>query len=174
MSLRGTKQSPSGTDRTNMRRAYQVIARNDIFFFLLTTLCLFSFLQISIAQQTNWAGKYLYEEEPQKNAGDGPMSMEWGFNITQKANKLQGLLDVNGQTTYFQYLTDIVNTPTGVNIVFVKQTDGPVYPYNQPKRGDVLFTLTKKNNKVVTTWGTLKPILTDKPPKTCNDCFIKH
>jgi Family of unknown function (DUF5991) len=174
MSLRGTKQTRSYTDRTDRRRDCHAIARNDIFLFFLIILCIFSFIQKSAAQQPNWAGKYLYEEEPLKNAGGGPMIMEWQFAITSKANKLQGLLDVSGQTTFFQYLTDIVNTPTGINVVFVKQTDGPVYPNSQPKKGDILFTLSKKGNKIITVWGTLSPMLTDKPPKTCNDCFIKH
>ena len=174
MSLRGTKQPRSHTEFTSQRRGCRAIARNDIFFFLLTILCLFSFIQKSSAQQPNWVGKYLYEEDPQQNAGGGPMIMEWKIAITQKANKLQGLLDVSGQTTFFQYLTDVVNTPAGINIVFVKQTDGPVYQYNQPKKGDILFTLTKKGSKILTVWGTLSPMLTNKPPKTCNDCFIKH
>jgi hypothetical protein len=116
----------------------------------------------------NWAGKYHYDEEPVKANAGYAMVMEWDLTIIKNGHRYTGTIEINGQQTYIKALTDIVEDKDGIRIVFNRLLDG----IGNNKKGDVLFLLRRKDNKLVTQWASLTPILAEKYPKECT-CFIK-
>lgn len=119
----------------------------------------------------SWVGKYKYEEKPVKALAGYYMAMVWDLIITKVDNHYQALLNINGQQTFIEYLTDIQGNSKSIDINFNKQTDGPVYPDNTPFKRERLFTLVRNNRRLTTKWGKLTPRLPEKPPASCS-CFL--
>ncbi|MFI5159409.1 MAG: DUF5991 domain-containing protein [Sphingobacteriales bacterium] len=119
-----------------------------------------------------WVGKYEYVEQPVKGfSGHYDMLMGWDLVITKTGDHYQARLNINGYQTFIEYLTDIDGSSNSINVKFNKQTDGPIYPYANPVKGERLFTLKRVDGKLVTTWGKLAPRLLQNPPRRCT-CFI--
>lgn len=117
----------------------------------------------------NWTGSYDYEEEPIKANAGYYMVMEWTLSIYKNSDTYQGVLEVNGQQTYIKLLTDIVGDSNAIAITYNNLIDGS----NQNlKKGDTLFILSRKVDKLNTTWFALEPRLLENPPKECN-CFMQ-
>lgn len=117
----------------------------------------------------NWIGKYEYGEEPIKAVAGYYMILGWELSIYKTKNEYQGVLDVNGQQTFMKLLSDIVGDTNSVAIIYNSLIDGSVNPI---KKGDTLFTLSKRAGGIETNWFAFEPILAENPPKKCN-CFMR-
>jgi hypothetical protein len=140
------------------------------------TLVIFSILVSTIASCSNttsttnlntWIGKYSYDEEPIKAIAGYSMTMAWTLSIDKKNDSCQGILEVNGQQTYFKLLADISGDRDSIALTYNKLIDGAG---ENLKRGDTLFCLLKIGNEIKTKWVSLEPRLADNPPKECK-CF---
>lgn len=139
---------------------------------LVALLANFSYSQSRDGENLDsWIGKYEYVEQPISNAsGIYDIIMGWELVITKTGDHYKALLNINGHLTFIEYLTDIDGSSNSINIKFNKQTDGPIYPYDNPVKGERLFTLKRVDGKLVTTWGKLTPRLLQNPPMRCA-CF---
>jgi len=117
----------------------------------------------------NWIGHYGYSEEPVQALAGYNMVMIWDLSITKKNDSCQGILEVNGQQTFFKLLADISGDSSSIAIVYNRMLDG--VPGNW-KRGDTLFTLSKGSKGLNTKWFLLEPRLLEKVPRECN-CFSR-
>lgn len=121
----------------------------------------------SASNLESWTGEYSYGEEPIKAIAGYNMMMIWELSISKTNDTCQGVLEVNGQQTYIKLLTDISGDTNSIALIYNKLIDGSD---ENLKKGDTLFLLLKKGNKINTKWVSLNPRLPDNPPKECN-CF---
>ncbi|GAB3833612.1 DUF5991 domain-containing protein [Hymenobacter jeollabukensis] len=107
----------------------------------------------------NWAGTYLYEEEPVKALAGYSMAMTWKLGLQPQNGALGGQLSVEGQQTFMKLKVRATGTPTDAQVLFVQGLDGA--RFQQLKSGDVLFRLHKdaKTGRTLTYWGKLQPRL---------------
>jgi sulfur carrier protein ThiS len=144
-----------------------------MFKFLLFSLLVLIFISCSNIDSSkylcNWVGNYSYEEEPRKANADYYMAMAWTLSINNNSDTCQNVLEVNGQQTYIKLLTDISGDTNTIAIKYNKLIEGSD---EHLKKGDTLFTLSKRAGKLITKWLTFEPRLLDNQPKECN-CFIQ-
>jgi hypothetical protein len=115
----------------------------------------------------NWVGEYGFEETAvEANAGYS-MVMDWSLSIKKQNDIYEGILEVNGQQTFLKLKMDIQGDASEIAIVYNRVIDGS---NEQLKKGDTLFTLTKRSGKLKTLWFKLAPRLLENQPKECN-CF---
>lgn len=114
----------------------------------------------------SWKGRYVYEEEPLPPTGGVAPGMEWDLDVRDTATGPYALLDVNGLQTFVHARTTLELTPDHLLVRYDSLLDGSA----TWKRGDTLFTLSRKGRNLTTHWKTAEPILRDDMPRSCN-CF---
>lgn len=107
----------------------------------------------------DWVGDYAFHEEPVPTATGINKIMEWEFTVAQdqQADTCFGTLEITGLTTYIKLLTTLSGDSSRVDVVYNKYLDGS----HEFKPGDVLFSMYKDSNQIVTTWNQLRPLLVD-------------
>jgi hypothetical protein len=115
---------------------------------------------------SDWVGDYAFHEDPVPTATGINKIMEWELSVSQKNDTCFGTLEITGLTTYIKLLTTLSGDSSGVDVVYNKYLDGS----QDFKPGDVLFSLHKDSNHVITTWNKLQPMLADNPD-TEGACF---
>jgi hypothetical protein len=110
---------------------------------------------------SNWIGDYAFHEDPVPTATGINKIMEWELTVsqTQNSDTCFGTLEITGLTTYIKLLTTLSGDSSRVDVVYNKYLDGS----HDFKPGDVLFSLHKDSNQIVTTWNKLQPMLEDNP-----------
>ena len=110
---------------------------------------------------SNWVGDYAFHEDPVPTATGINKIMEWELTVsqTQQNDTCFGTLEITGLTTYIKLLTTLSGDSSRVDVVYNKYLDGS----HDFKPGDVLFSLHKDSNQIVTTWNQLQPMLEDNP-----------
>jgi hypothetical protein len=110
---------------------------------------------------SNWIGDYAFHEDPVPTATGINKIMEWELTVsqTQNSDTCFGTLEITGLTTYIKLLTTLSGDSSRVDVVYNKYLDGS----HDFKPGDVLFSLHKDSNQIVTTWNQLQPMLEDNP-----------
>lgn len=140
------------------------------FLFLLILILAFSTCSSNDQSKNfdSWIGNYNFEEEPIKAIAGYNMAMVWVLSIKKESDTWQGVLEVNGQQTYIKLLTDISGNTNSIAITFDSLIEGSG---EHLKKGDTLFTLSRKTDKLITEWSALEPRLSEKHLNQCN-CFI--
>jgi hypothetical protein len=115
---------------------------------------------------TDWVGDYAFHEAPVPTSTGINKIMEWELSVSQQSDTCFGTLEITGLTTYVKLLTTLSGDSSRVDVVYNKYLDGE----QDFKPGDVLFTLYKDSNQIVTTWNQLRPMLTDEPDRE-GACF---
>ena len=113
----------------------------------------------SFGHCTNWVGDYSYHELPVPTATGINKIMEWEFSVSQQNDTCWGTLEITGLTTYIKLLTTVSGDSSRVDVMYNKYLDGS----QDFKPGDVLFSLHKEGNQVITNWKRLQPMLAEFP-----------
>jgi hypothetical protein len=108
---------------------------------------------------TDWVGEYSYYEDPVPTATGINKIMQWELSVSQQNDTCWGTLEITGLTTYIKLLTTLSGDSSRVDVIYNKYLDG-MEDFNP---GDVLFSLSKDSNKIITTWNRLQPLLADNP-----------
>jgi hypothetical protein len=122
--------------------------------FILVTACSKTHTGRSCA---GWAGQYTYNEDPVPTSTGINRIMLWDLNITEQGDTCWGELEITGLRTYVKLLTVLSGDSSHVNVIYNKYLDGE----EEFREGDVLFSLSKENNKLITTWHTMQPRLSE-------------
>ena len=143
------------------------------FLFILSILNFSGLILLSCSNKHNspnlnsWIGNYGYEEDPIKAIAGYNMMMVWEFDIVKNEKTYKGILEVNGQQTFTKLATNISGDSSKIFIMYDSLIDGSK---ELLKTGDTLFSLSKKQGKLITNWYSLEPRLPEFPPKECA-CF---
>jgi len=106
---------------------------------------------------TNWVGDYSYHEDPVPTATGINKIMEWELSVSQQHDTCWGTLEITGLTTYIKLLTILSGDSSKVDVVYNSYLDGS----QDFKPGDVLFSLRRDSNTIITTWNRLTPMLAE-------------
>jgi hypothetical protein len=115
---------------------------------------------------SNWVGDYAFHEDPVPTATGINKIMQWELSVAQKSDTCFGTLEITGLTTYIKLLTTLSGDSSKVDVLYNKYLDGS----QDFKPGDVLFSLHRDSNHIVTTWKQLQPMLAEDP-ETSGACF---
>lgn len=115
---------------------------------------------------TDWVGDYTYYEDPVPTSTGINKIMQWEMSVSQQRDTCWGTLEITGLTTYIKILTTLSGDSSKVDVIYNKYLDGSE-DFNP---GDVLFSLSKDSNKIITTWNRLQPLLGDNP-EAAGTCF---
>jgi hypothetical protein len=131
---------------------------------ILSFIVLFFIVQACSTSNTGkncavWAGEYSYKEDPVPTATGINRIMEWELSVSQQRDTCWGLLEITGLTTYVKLLTTLSGDSSKVDVIYNKYLDGA----EDFRPGDILFSLRRDSNNVITCWNTLQPKLTDFP-----------
>ena len=110
----------------------------------------------------NWLGVYEFYEFSEPN-----INMLYKIEVFKESNSYFADVKIDGfQTSTRIRCTVSVNNNT-LKIFFKEYL--PDNTHELYRSGDALLKLTKKDNKILTEWGELRPILTtnNKPGKVC-------
>ena len=108
---------------------------------------------------SDWIGNYAFHEDPVPTATGINKIMEWEFSVAQKSDTCFGTLEITGLTTYIKLLTTLSGDSSRVDVVYNKYLDGS-HDFNP---GEVLFSLYRDSNHIITRWKRLQPMLADDP-----------
>ncbi|OQP44625.1 hypothetical protein A4H97_09665 [Niastella yeongjuensis] len=122
----------------------------------------------SFAHCTDWVGDYSYHELPVPTATGINKIMEWELSVTQQHDTCFGTLEITGLTTYIKLLTTLSGDSSQVEVAYYKYLDGS----QDFKPGEVLFSLNKDGETLLTDWKTLQPMLVEFPAME-GICFNK-
>jgi hypothetical protein len=123
----------------------------------LTTCMLISLFSLSACAQTqNWNGIYSYDASLGENVAEDKILIEYVFTL----DKNKCVISSQGYQTYEKILCAAAESEGNLVVTFSSYEDGStknaydveIYP---PK--STLFTLTQKDSKLITTWGSLAP-----------------
>ena len=107
----------------------------------------------------NWVGKYEYNEKPVKALAGYNMVMLWTIEIKQEKENYVALIEVNGQQTYMLIQATVNGDKNKVKLIFDKGIEG--VGYENFKKGDSLIELHVENEKIITKWNKLTPMLVE-------------
>jgi len=113
----------------------------------------------SLKNCTNWVGDYSFHELPVPTATGINKIMEWELSVSQQRDTCFGTLEITGLTTYIKLLTTLSGDSSKVNVTYYKYLDGS----QDYKPGEVLFSLNKDGNNIITGWKRLQPMLVEFP-----------
>lgn len=116
---------------------------------------------------TNWIGDYVYKEDPVEAVQGIYRNMVWQLSIQLQNDTCRGVLELMGDRTYVKALTTINGDSNYVDVVFNKLLDGVDENLIE---GETLFSMTRDNGKIITTWDRLEPRLEEFPAEECI-CF---
>lgn len=106
---------------------------------------------------SDWVGDYSFHEDPVPTATGINKIMEWELSVSQLRDTCWGTLEITGLTTYIKLLTTLSGDSSKVDVVYNKYLDGS----EDYKPGEVLFSLSRDSNKIITTWNKLTPMLAE-------------
>jgi len=106
---------------------------------------------------SDWVGDYSYHEDPVPTATGINKIMEWELSVSKQHDTCWGTLEITGLTTYIKLLTTLSGDSSRVDVVYNQYLDGS----EAFKPGDVLFSLRRDSNKIITTWNRLMPMLAE-------------
>ena len=127
---------------------------------------------VSFAQDlNNWHGEYYYSETPVKANAGYSMVMEWILSIYEQDGQEMAMITINGQQTEINFEAFARGGDESISIYFNETVAGSVS--EGLSSGDLLFTLTKTEKGIVTTWLKMVPRLVETKEKECLNCFVK-
>jgi hypothetical protein len=124
--------------------------------------------EVAIPGIDSWIGKYEYNEKPVESNGGYNMVMGWSLTISKQNDSLQGNLEINGQQTFIKMITNILGDGKSISVTYNRMVDGMDQDLS---KNVVLFSITKKNNTMETSFDAMEPRLTENPQKIC-ECFL--
>ncbi len=137
---------------------------------ILLTFFLFGTDSFYAQGRETWYGEYFFSEEPVKADAGYSMVMEWKLVVYPgEGNAMEmGVLEINGQQTELKFNV-YIQGDSGNFMVFFSEAISETDPGF--KKGDILFSLKKTSEGMVTTWGTMASRLAEKYQRECQDCF---
>lgn len=136
----------------------------------------FTFLFMSCSKTSNtkdlssWLGDYVYKEDPVEAVQGIYKTMIWQLSIQLQNDTCRGILEILGDRTYVKALTTIKGDSNHVDVIYNKLLDGADENFIE---GETLFTMTKDNGNIITTWDRLEPRLEEYPLQDCV-CFASQ
>lgn len=117
---------------------------------------LISFLSSACTQTEQWHGTYKYEALPGENVAEDQVIIEYSFILAKDKCRVI----IQGYQTDEKILCVTAESGNDLQVKFKSYLDGAttniygveVYPANS-----MLFKLTRADNALITTWGTLSP-----------------
>ncbi len=125
-------------------------------------------VEVAVPGIDSWIGTYEYNEKPAESNGGYNMVMNWILTISKESDGLKGILEINGQQTFIKMKTNIVGDGKYISVLYNEMADGMD---QNLQKNSVLFTITKKNGTMETSFDALVPRLTENPQKVC-ECFL--
>jgi hypothetical protein len=124
----------------------------------------------SINAQTVWTGAYQFDETGGKTAGGTAINIYHLLTVRESADGLMATLKSNG----YQTSADLICTAKAENnklmIYFAGYGEDNVF--ENYKEGDLLLTLERKDDKILTFWGKFQPSI-EKNNKSGKVYFVK-
>lgn len=125
-------------------------------------LALFTFfLSLSANAQSEWLGSYQFDEDGGKTAGGTAVFVSHQIDILESDDGLIAMIQSNG----YQTSKDLVATAkiSGSKISFYFESYGENNVFETYKKGDLLFSLERKNEKgkiqLLTYWDKFQPVV---------------
>jgi hypothetical protein len=106
---------------------------------------------------TTWIGEYEYQVSLGHTVGGDPILLDMKLTIGKEG---QCEFVQQGYQTDDDVICKISVAPNGINILFEKFSNGEIaYPSGVViyRPGEVLFSLSKSKNHLITKWGGIKP-----------------
>lgn len=139
--------------------------------FLIITIVLLLTSHVCMSQESfAWEGEYRYQSQLGKTFGGSPIVID--MNLRIKADDSCSLV-INGYQVSEKIICKAVSDPRGKQIAFVSYNSGKIeneYGVQQYQVGEVLFNLERSQDRVLTTWQSLKP---DNVEKSMGSFFVK-
>ena len=105
--------------------------------------------------QTVWTGAYQFDEDGGKTVGGTLIQIYHSIDVRETADGLMATLKSNG----FQTSVDLICTAKAENnkLLIYFAGYGEDNMFENYKEGDLLLTLEKKDDKILTFWGKFQP-----------------
>lgn len=127
--------------------------KNRLIFFYLFASC---FSLCACAQTQNWDGTYTYEAFLGENVAEDKMFIEYVFTLDEH----NCVITSQGYQTDEKILCATTESEGSLVVTFSSYEDGStknIYEVEVHPPESNLFTLTLKDSKLITTWGSLAP-----------------
>jgi hypothetical protein len=131
--------------------------KNIVFVALLLTILFSCSKSNTFIHCSDWVGDYSYHEDPVPTSTGIDKIMQWELSVSRQHDTCWGTLEITGLTTYIKLLTTLSGDSSRVDVLYNSYLDGS----EDFKPGDVLFTLSKDSNTIITTWNRLTPLLAE-------------
>lgn len=105
--------------------------------------------------QTAWAGAYQFDEDGGKTAGGTAINIYHTLEIRESADGLMATLKSNGYQTSVDLICTAKTDNNKLLINFAGYGEDNVF--EKYTEGDLLLTLEKKDDKILTFWGKFLP-----------------
>jgi hypothetical protein len=108
----------------------------------------------------SWIGKYSFFEfvPPHEVIGS---SMMWNYDIYlyEMDNLYYALVFIDGFQTCVRAKATVVGNDESINVVFELYLPGNLYEAN--RKGDILLTLERSDDEMLTYWGIIEAVVSD-------------
>lgn len=122
-------------------------------------LCLIFALCFSFAAnaQSSWVGSYEFDEDGGKTAGGTAIFVSHRIDITESDDGLIAMIQSNG----YQTSKDLVGKAKveGNKLLIYFEYYGENNIFETYEKGDLLLTLERKKDEILTIWGKFQPIV---------------
>lgn len=114
----------------------------------------------------DWVGEYSFHEEPVPTSTGINKIMQWELSVEKQNDTCFGVLEITGLTTYIKLLTTLSGDSSRVDVVYHQYLEGS----EDYQPGDVLFSLSRDTNQIITHWNRLQPLLAEEH-EVSGSCF---
>lgn len=115
------------------------------------------FLTFAVNAQNSWVGSYEFDEDGGKTAGGTAIFVNHRIDISETDDGLIAMIQSNG----YQTSKDLVGKAKeqGDKLLIYFEYYGENNVFETYEKGDLLLTLERKKNDILTTWGKFQPIV---------------
>ncbi len=111
----------------------------------------------AVLAQERWTGRYEFEESGGKTSGGSPIIVDHEIELTNTDDGLIALIRSNGFQTSRDLVGSVRIEGPKLSIYFLSYGDENVLePY---KEGELLLTLERRKNELITIWGAYLPVV---------------
>jgi len=121
--------------------------------------------QTSANAAIDWRGHYAYEADAGRASGGVEAMVSYELTVFEGDTQPAAKLSIEGYQSDETIFCDISPSGERLDVLFKSYDDGRTvnkYGVAQYRLGDVLFTLSKRGERLTTQWGKLRPDGTKK------------
>jgi hypothetical protein len=126
---------------------------NGLAFFLLCSL-----ISLSAKAQNFWVGTYEFEEDGGKTAGGTPIQVVHQIEVIKTDDGLIAIIQSAGYQTSVELVCKAREESNKLLIYFDYYGEDNIFEMYE--RGNLLLTLERKKDEILTFWGKFKPLVT--------------